>query len=677
MLAVKNEMIKSEPLQSEYLRKNKLDSPYNNWVTPKLRENPVLALCETEAEVDYFSQTKAPKIDMIIALTPQAAARCYLADTPYLKIEDFFDVSAFWYGDEPMLTLQRHWADSVDNFLWDIYPPWSELRFQPTNAMFFFLKVLIDGLFKTVFGLSHLFIASRPEQVYYFADQAINDTIDETLFFKDSIYRRVLPLCAAEYDVSIEELHAIGKDSFTLEPSNGICQNALKGRFLSLLPQKFADRLYRAKHCGPGSFFKANHHDNGPTLLYQPGYDISIAAKYAQKMGFRLQTFNEILPPSSKYNWETSGITPSPVEAWKQICQSSYFREPFYWCGVDMFGIAESRLKYWWYTLIPTIWLMFQQALKRFEKTLPNIVMVYTPWSLQHHAVFQAARSLAIPTVTYQHGGFEGSCEYIIYDATDLRQSDYRLVYGESIAAYLQERKARNDGALAEIIPVGSTRLDTLRATINGEQDRSRIRRQLHIADSEILISYLPTSYQYYWYMARQAYLGVPYLEMLIQVINVLREFPELQFVYKSFPEYPPDPMSKIVAARCPNCRFISDMPMTLLLQASDAFIFDMPSTGLLEAFLTAKPILLHSDQRFIALRPEARTMLKKRVILSETPNDFIKQLRLFLGKGEFKKMENPDCDLLRAYGTFKGDGNSVRYAVEALYDIIQGKFRK
>ncbi len=676
MLA-KNEMLKSELLQSECLRKNKLDSPYNKWVAPKLRENPVLALCETEAEVDYFSQTKAPEIDIIIALTPQAAAHCYLADTPYLKIEDFFDVSAFWYGDEPMLTLQRHWADSVDNFLWDIYPPWREVIFQPTSAIFFFLKVLIDGLYKTVFGLSHLFIASRPEQVYYFADQAIDDAIDETLFFKDSIYRRVLPLCAAEYDVKIEELHNIRKDSFTLEPSNRMRQNSLKGRLLTLLPQKLADRLYRAKHCGPGSFFKANHNGDGPTLLYQPGYDSSIAAKYAQKMGFQLQTFDEILPPSSKYNWEASGIIPSPVEAWNHICQSSYLREPFYWCGVDMFRIAESRLKYWWYTMIPTIWGMFQEARDRFEKIRPNVVMVYTPWSLQHHAMFQAARSLAIPTVTYQHGGFEGSCEYIIYDATDLRQSDYRLVYGEGNATYLQERKDQNTVTCAEIITVGSTRLDAQRATIEREKDRQRVRRQLHIADSEILISYIPTSYQYNWYMARQAYLGVPYLELLIQVINILRDFSKLRFVYKSFPEYPLDPMLKIIAACCPNCQFISDMPMTLLLQASDAFIFDMPSTGLLEAFLTAKPILLHSDQRFIALRPEARTMLKKRVILSETPNDFIKQLRLFLSKGEFKKMENPDCDLLRAYGTFKDDGNSVRYAVEALYDIIQGKFRK
>jgi len=291
--------------------------------------------------------------------------------------------------------------------------------------------------------------------------------------------------------------------------------------------------------------------------------------------------------------------------------------------------------------------------------------------------VFQAARSLAIPTVTYQHGGFEGNCEYTTYDMTDMKYGDYRLVYGEGIAAYLQERRALRNMPLAETIPVGSARLDALRATIKEGQDRSRIRRKLHIADSEILISYLPTSYQYYWYMARSAYLGVAYIQLLIKVLNILHEFPHLHFVYKPFPEYPLDPMSKIIAARCPNCRFISDIPMTFLLQASDAFIIDMPSTGLLEALLTLRPMLVFSDSRFIALRPEARVLLSKRVMLCETPDDFMRQLRLFLSQDSFEKLEHADHEFLRAYGTFKNDGNSVRYAVEALYDIIQGKFRK
>jgi CDP-glycerol glycerophosphotransferase (TagB/SpsB family) len=315
---------------------------------------------------------------------------------------------------------------------------------------------------------------------------------------------------------------------------------------------------------------------------------------------------------------------------------------------------------------------MFNQARSRFEQKRPNIVMIYTPWEIRHHAIFQAARSLKIPIVTYQHGGFEGNCEYTTYDLTDMKQSDFRLVYGDGIATYLKERKARSDESLAKVIPVGSTRLDTLRLTIEKEKNRDYVRRQLNISDSKILIAYLPTSYQYNWYMAREAYWGVPYMQFLIDTFEILHEFPQLHFIYKPFPEYPLDPMPKIIATRFQNCQSVSDISVSLLLQASDAFIIDIPSTGLLEALLTSKPIVAYSDSRFIALRPEARALLIKRVILSETPDDFIRQLRLFLNQGNFEKLEHANREFLRAYGAFNDDGNSAQRAATALKEIIQ-----
>lgn len=662
--------------QTECLPKHKLDCPYQDWVAPTLPKNPILALCETEQDVHYFSQPTSAKIDKIIALTPQAAAHCILTDTPYLKIEDFFDVKAFWYGDEPMLALQSHWAESLDAYLADVYQPFRAVGFQSAGAVFFFLKVVIDMLFRSAFGLSHLLI-TRPKKLYYFPNQVTDDTIDETLFFKDSLYRQLLPLFAATYDVSIEPLCLLTKKRRIWGSLNAAHQNTLKSLLISWLPPKLIRQLRQAKEFDFTELFKANHYENGPILLYQSGYDVSITAKYAHKMGFHIQSLKEILPTELKYSGEMSDITLSLAKAWEQICQSPFFREPFYWCGVDMFSVAESRLRYWWHTLTPQLWGMFSQACGRFEKTRPDIVVVYSPWNLQHHAVLQAARMLSIPTVTYQHGGFEGNCEYTTYDMTDMHQSDYRLVYGEGNAAYFQERKSYSNKQLAKIIPVGSSRLDALRATLEMGKDRSRMRRQLQITDSDILISYLPTSYQYNWYMSREAYLGVPYLELLFQVVNVFRAFPQLQFIYKSFPENPLDPMSKIIATCCPNCQFVSDIPMTLLLQASDAFILDMPSTALLETLLTDKPILMFSDKRFIALRPEARTLLRKRVILTETPNDFMQQLRLFLSQGKFEKLEYADREFLRAYGTFNDDGNSAWRAVAALNEIMEVSSKK
>lgn len=677
MPLAKDKIPKSKYQQTVCLPKNKLDCSYNNWVAPALPENPILALCETETDIDYFSQPTVPQIDMIIALTPQAAAHCYLTETPYLKIEDFFDVSAFWHGDEPMLATQRHWAESIDALLADVYPPFQEAEFQPAGASFFFLKIIIDKLFKAAFGLSHLFIASRPKHVYYFPGQTTNDAIDELLLFNDSVYRQLLPLAAAIYNVKIERMPMFSGKRDIWQPNKIAGKKTLKEWLLSTLPPKVINHLRQAKHLIFASLFKENGEAAGPTLLYSSGGDTDIVVRYARQMGFRAKTFDEILPPVNNYDRELPDLTKALGKAWEQICQSHIFREPLCWCGIDMFSIADSRLKYWWHTLIPRLWEMFQQACTQFQQTPPNIVMTYTPWSLQHHALFQAARLFKIPTVTYQHGGFEGNCEYTTYDMTDMRQSDYRLVYGEGIAAYLQDRKAHSSTPRAEIISVGSARLDALRVTLEGEKHRSYVRRRLNIADSETLILYLPTSYQYNWYMAREAYLSVPYLELLIQVMNVLREFPKFHFVYKPFPEQPLDPICQIIEAICPNCMIVIDIPVEKLFQGCDAFILDMPSTGLLEALLTPKPVLVFSDQRFIALRPEARMRLSKRVGLSETPYDFMQQLRLFLSQGKFEKLKYADCEFLRDYGTFKDDGNSAQRAVAALNEIMEVSSKK
>ena len=159
------------PNSHNCLPHTRLERPYNNWVSPSLPQNPILALCETEAEVIYVAQRPDLKIDTIIVLSPQAACQCYLQGIPYYKLEDFHDVTAFWYGDEPMLALQSRWADQIDAYLGQVFPEFRKLDFRPAESYFFFLKVVIDMLFRSAFGLAHLLIASHPQTVFYFTSQ--------------------------------------------------------------------------------------------------------------------------------------------------------------------------------------------------------------------------------------------------------------------------------------------------------------------------------------------------------------------------------------------------------------------------------------------------------------------------------------------------------------------------
>ena len=200
--------------QADYpncLPRARLERPYNNWTSPSLSAYPTLALCATESEVAYFAQAADLKIDALIALTPQTACQCYLMGLQYYKIEDFFDVTAFWEADEPMLALQSRWSNQVDAFLWQAIPEFRKWEFHPAGTYFFFLKIVSDMLFRAAFGLAHLLIASKLGQVYYFASEKdINDCPShwgrETLFFNAPIYGFILPSCAAEYGVAVTAL---------------------------------------------------------------------------------------------------------------------------------------------------------------------------------------------------------------------------------------------------------------------------------------------------------------------------------------------------------------------------------------------------------------------------------------------------------------------------------------
>lgn len=309
---------------------------------------------------------------------------------------------------------------------------------------------------------------------------------------------------------------------------------------------------------------------------------------------------------------------------------------------------------------------MCKQAREHFARQRPGAVLFYSPWSVSHFAVTQAARSLGIPVVTHQHGSFE--IEYSTLDMVDMRMSDYRLVYGEGQASYLTERSGRYKERRAQVLAVGSAYVDAL---AGAPDRRAQTRRKLGVTDKEHLVVYIPTSYQYNWYMARQSYLGVPYFDLLAKVIETLSKFSQLRLVYKPFPEFPPDPMVRVIGARCPNCQ-VTDIPPPRLFQASDAIIVDMPSTALLEALLTNKEMLVFSDRRCLALRPDARELLRKRVLLTETPEDFLEQLDRFLSKEQFEVLEKPNREFLQVYGTYLDDGRSVERAINALREIVQ-----
>ena len=150
---------------SPALPRDRLERPYNDFQPPRLPERPTLALCSTEAEVSRIVESGG--YDAVIATTPQAACECELRGVGYQALEDFFDVTAYLEADEPMLALQARWADRVDAYAWEALPELRAVGLRPAGHYVFFLKVMMDTLYRAAFELAHLLHAAGPARVVY------------------------------------------------------------------------------------------------------------------------------------------------------------------------------------------------------------------------------------------------------------------------------------------------------------------------------------------------------------------------------------------------------------------------------------------------------------------------------------------------------------------------------
>src|SRR3989338_528425 len=623
--------------------KKPLVKPLGGFSIEKKYENSVMAFCENEAEVDFCLNYTLEKIDFLIALTPEAAAVCYLRNTSYLKLEDFYDVEFFSKLDEAMLVYQIKWASEINNFFIKKYVRLDECHFEVGSVYFFYLKVMIDTLLKAVFAIAHLFL-SRPKKIIFFKNRRGNEILDD-LSFPFSIYKETL-------------------SCFTKEKTKISClkpQVKLKCPLWVRKTWRHIKRFFR-------SFLKDRRNILEVDLIYSLGFDTECVAEYAKKTGFRCTSMQDFLKNIVHYKKRDRTFRRILNTTHHELEISLFFKDMFFWFGVDFQQVVKKHIDVWFRKITPTLWEMMLVASEELQCCKPKAIFHYSPDSIVDRAIVAAARLLTIPVVTYQHGGFEGKCSYTPLAMGDLRVSDVRFVYGEGVATYFK----KNFSCHLEdkkIIPIGSARLDSLNKKLDFSNRNKHLER-LGVDPNKKVILYLPSTYRTNWYMAKQSYWEVFYFDFLIKVFSFFKKNEEFIFLYKPFPSLRQDPILSILESKNLNCKYVKEPFAPRLLEACDAFIFDTPDTGVLEACLTKKPILLLAEKRLVGLMSEARETLLKRVILVESEEEFFKKIEVFLSvvsRGECFE----DRNFIKAYGTLNDDGCSVMRGCEVLRKVM------
>ncbi len=646
-----------------------LETPYKGWMTPSLPDDAKIALCFDETDVQYFTSGVHSEIKVIIALTPEAVCQCHLMGISYYKIEDFYDVTVLCDADEPMIETQKQWSDLVDQFICNAIPEFKEYGFRPAGHYFFLLKLLIDMLYQAVMGLSHLLLIAGKRKIICFASDT-EDDVQDNLFFNDSVFRLALPLCAAKYNTEVVLLRSQDKSSLNTQTNSiSITRYSNARNYAKMILPGSAIRFLRNIRHGDFNDLRRflGSQEAVPAIVYDGYYDIDPVIALARKDGLTVATVKEFFACLDSKPESCVKMIDGLMDVWQQLKSQIFFLEIFQWLGVDLSSVAESRLRHWWFKIVPKMWQSLLQARLQLQRKRAGVIAMAVPWEPEDYGILQAARSLGIPTVTFQHGGFIGYCEDTMLDMTDLRNADFRIVYGEGTRDYHQQRARSRLAPDAEVIAVGSSRLDSLR---EASPRAKKIRNKMRFRPSEQLVVYVPQVLPFNWYMCRENYLAAPYAELLLKVADIISQNKRHKFLYKPFPGSP-DPVAAIIEKNCPRCTVVTDIPVTDLLQAGDAIIIDLPSTALLEALLSKKPILVFSDRRFLAFDPLARQMLEKRCIVTETADDFLNQLEALVNQQEFRDLENPDRDFLKAFGTHLDDGFSARRSLDFLKNLI------
>ena len=90
----------------------------------------------------------------------------------------------------------------------------------------------------------------------------------------------------------------------------------------------------------------------------------------------------------------------------------------------------------------------------------------------------------------------------------------------------------------------------------------------------------------------------------------------------------------------------------------------------MVEGLLTEKPMIVLANRDVYRVSSEAQSMLRKRVTLAETGDEFVRSVECMLAEARFAPVVDPDQEFLRTYVTHLNDGASATRAADVIYAL-------
>lgn len=592
----------------------------------------VLYLCET---VEHARQAAADPAGIRVPLSVDAWWAFETDGVPYRTAESMYDEWQFAELRYPVLGTQLQWLQWLNAELRSSVPAVAALELDAASPWLYNLKRLADQIVGLEFVVSAITATASPTEVVS-GDAGMS--FDWPAFFRRGPYgAMVVPdLSPGPFARMICARDGLAWRPFAATAATAARPRRLRWarRLVHNLPPRWREELDAARGRSVAEavtqLARRTFGRGDRILVVRGGYDLNPLIAHAIEQGARIHYWTR-----SRSRVRLSGAQSRMVEgaerdapaAWARLAGSKIFRSPFTVNGIDACSLIEPGLRYFIERVVPETvedTLLSTQCLTQF-----GYKAVLAPAGIREATLLQASRRAGVPVIIYQHGGFVGTCEQLFWDLTDLANADYLLAYGDGAKAYFDKRPALSGVRRARVEVAGSARLERLAERL---RPRGRARGPVTRGDAGGVrtVLYVPTKTAGYARpLVADSYPEVGYHRLQRRVIELMRDYPGVSFVYKPFADADDTLIRRMaVQAGVVNCRIERETPVPSLMQSADLVVIDFPSTALLEVALTDTPLVLYADRRSLRLEPEAAVLLRRRASVADTEDGFLAAIR-------------------------------------------------
>lgn len=633
-----------------------------------------LYLCETGAEAEYAAQQPAA---IRMPLTVHAWWAFERAGVEFVSPEATYDEWAFAELREPALDLELGWIGWLDRELREAIPALGSLGLDVATPWLYCFKRLIDQFIGLEFIVTRVLQATAPSEVV--SSGAVPQPSWELFFRRGAHGGMVVPTFSpAAIARLVCERQGIAWREGPAPPATAAPPPRLHfaRRLVRQIPAHWRDDvdLVRGQSIRRGAalLLKRLLPGRDRVLVVRGGYDLDILVRRAMTAGCRVEYWTRASRRTRLSVDDTRTVEAIRKDArlvWPSLAASQRFRAPFAINGLDLFSLVEPGLRHFVTSVVPGTAEDFLTASRCLRERRYRAVLA--PAGIREATLLHAARRAKVPVVIYQHGGYVGTCEQLFWDLTDLGNADHLFVYGEGVREYFAGRPVVPGFRRAEMHVTGSARLEEIAGDFSARAAAPRVRRA-YGAGAALKVLYVPTKTSGYARpLVADSYPEVGYHMLQHRVLAMMRDFPNASFVYKPFADSDDRLVREIASSLAvTNCRIERETKLPALMEDADIIVMDFPSTGLLEAALTDKVLIVYADRRSLRLQPAAAALLRRRAAVTETEDDFLGALRAALG-GRVAGDVNDDA-YARAFALDPAGGSPTQRAWSTLAEIMR-----